>query len=277
MTTTDDTPVTEHDARCPEITDPQIEPNPDRCICRDDHGHTPREQSTSWADGPLCPFDLETTGQDPLEARIVTGTVIRVRPGLKAVTTNWLSDVDGMEIPDAAAEIHGVTTERARAEGRPHRDVVGEIVTAIALDWKAGIPVVGHNVSYDLTVLAAECARLDLGPFTVAGPVIDTIVLDRGVDKWRKGSRKLIDTARHYGIVLTEEEAHGSEADALAAARIAWKIARKHPKVGAMSLTALMRWQAEKHHAWAENFGDYLTRQGKTDDVSREWPMRAVA
>ena len=39
------------------------------------------------------------------------------------------------------------------------------------------------------------------------GCVVDTFVLDKAVDTYRKGSRKLIDVARHYGVELTEAEA----------------------------------------------------------------------
>lgn len=265
--------VTEHDLRCPELTDPQLEPNPQRCTCRDESGHAPAE---SWANGPLCAFDLETTGKDPLEAHVVTATVIQLqtRPRGKTLTRNWLAD-PGVEIPDEAAAIHGITTEHARQHGRPLAEVVDQVCGSLQLAWSTGIPVVGHNVSYDLTVLAAECSRLDLRPFTVDGPVVDTIVLDRGVDRYRRGSRKLIDTAAHYGVRLTEEEAHGSEADALAAARVAFKIARRFPVVGQMPLAALQRWQADRHRAWANGFGAYLRNQGKKDDVCRDWPLRS--
>lgn len=273
MTAVDDAQV-EHDLRCPEFTAPGFEPDPTRCTCRDAQGHTPAE---SWADGPLAAFDLETSGKDPLTARIVTATLIRIRPGQPAETINWLSDCAGFDIPDEVAAIHGVTTAHAREHGQPHDHVVSEIRRELELGWVEQAPVVGHNVSYDLTVMQEECVRAgQQRTFRVAGPVIDTIVLDRGVDKYRRGSRKLIDTARHYGVRLTEAEAHGSEADALAAARIAYKIARRYPVIGTMPLAALQRWQADRHRAWANGFGAYLRDQGKTDDVCREWPLRST-
>lgn len=274
MTTTD--PVTEHDARCPEITEPQLAPDPDRCTCRDQDGKTPRRPGPSWADGPMCGFDLETTAADPFEARIVTASIVRVRPGVGATTLNWLSDVDGQEIPAEAANVHGISTEKARAEGRPHADVVAEIGQTLALEWAAGIPVVIFNASYDLTVQAEEHKRLGI-PFAVGGPVIDPLVLDRGLDRFRKGKRTLGVACSHYGVDLSEADAHSSDADSLAACRVAWKIARRYPVVGEMSLDALMKWQAEKHRAWANGFGAYLRKNGKTDDVSRAWPMREDA
>lgn len=264
--------VTEHDLRCPELSDPQLEPNPARCTCRDEQGHT---VATSWADGPLCAFDLETTGVDPLEARIVTATVIRIRPGCAAAATSWLSDVAGEPIPDEAAAVHGVDTATARADGRPLADVVDEVRTAIETAWADGVPLVGFNVmTYDLSLLAAECARFRMRRFAITGPVIDSLVMDRGADRYRRGSRKLVDTARHYGIHLCDQDAHSAYADALAAARVAWKIAKQYPVIGAMPLPALQKWQADRYRSWAENFGSYLAKNGKVDDVQREWTIR---
>lgn len=247
--------------------------DPTDCDCRDDQGHSP---PTCWADGRMAAWDLETTAPDPLEARIVTATVIDIRPRKKTITTNWLAD-PGVEIPTEAAAIHGITTEHARAHGRPLLEVVTQVRAALEYSWQFGVPVVGHNLSYDLTVLACECERLGLPPFTVTGPVLDTIVLDRGVDKWRKGKRTLGATCQHYGVALSEDDAHNSDADALASARIAYKIARRYPVVGTMPLAALMQWQADRHRAWAESFGAYLVKSGKTDDVSRDWPLRGSA
>lgn len=265
-----DEPRLDHDARCVSWNND----DPTVCDCHDDQGYAPR---TTWADGPLAPFDLETTAPDPTVARIVTATVIRVRPGLDKHVTNWLSDVDGEEIPAEAAAIHGITTEQARADGRPLADVVDEVRVSLELEWQAGVPVVGHNVAYDLTVLAAECRRFRMRRFEVAGPVIDSIVLDRGADRYRKGKRTLTAACEVYGVVLSEEDAHSSDADALAAARVAWKIAKKYPEIGRMTLDELQTWQREAHRAWAENFGAYLARQGKPDDVDREWPMRGAS
>ena len=44
---------------------------------------------------------------------------------------DWLAD-PGVEIPLQASAVHGITTERARAEGRPAAEVVAEIVAALS-------------------------------------------------------------------------------------------------------------------------------------------------
>lgn len=260
-------PATQHDARCVSWSSD----DPTRCTCRDEQGHAP------WCDGPWLAFDTESTGVDVTADRIVTATVITFRPGGGITARSWLAD-PGIDIPEAAAAVHGVTTEHARQHGRPAAEVVAEIASHLAAHWTPACPLIGYNASYDLSILAAELARHGHDPLTLHGPVVDPLVIDRGADRYRRGSRKLVDVARHYGIVLTDEQAHSADADALAAARVAWKLAKTYPaEVGGLTLAELHEQQKEWHLAWADNFGAYLVKQGKTDDVARDWPMRAGA
>ncbi len=74
----------------------------------------------SWHREALVGFDLETTGTEPLEARIVTAAVVGVdgRDGEPVRQRTWLAD-PGIRIPAQASAIHGISSERAAAEGRP--------------------------------------------------------------------------------------------------------------------------------------------------------------
>lgn len=235
---------------------------------------------SGWHTGPLALFDLETTGVDPHRDRIVTAAIIEVGAGRDTATHTWLLN-PGIDIPNGAAAVHGITTAHAREHGTDNATGIREITSTILDRVKAGAPVVGHNVTYDLTMLWAEAIRhghthhvAALEDLAQHGCVVDTFVLDKAVDPYRKGPRKLVDVARHYGVTLTEAEAHGAEADALAAGRIAWCIAQRHPLVQ-RALADLHAWQRiEKHHQ-AESFGKYLRRQGKTDDVARDWPLQS--
>lgn len=226
---------------------------------------------TGWADGPLSAFDLETTGVNVETARIVTACVATVNGG-PADLTRWLAD-PGVEIPAEAAAIHGITTEHARQHGQPAVQVVVEVEAALAVAWAAGLPVVGFNICYDLTVLDRELRRHHGRSLTVAGPVIDPLVIDRRYDRYRRGSRKLDAMCAHYGV--TQDGPHTAEGDAVAAARLAWKQARTYPELAAMSLAQLTAAQAGWHAAWAVGFRQYLIGQGRTDDLPDEaWPVR---
>jgi len=207
----------------------------------------------SWGDGPFCAFDLETTSVDPETTRIVTASVVTI-VGATPRVRSWLTDVDGEEIPAEATAVHGITTERARAHGTPAARAVKEIRDALASAMYDGIPLVIFNAPFDLTGLDRECRRHDIEPLGAARVplrVIDPLVLDRAVDKYRKGSRKLVDIARHYGITLTEDEAHTSDGDCLATARVAWCLAKRTP-VGRMDIDQLQMFQREAHARWAD-------------------------
>lgn len=230
-----------------------------------------------WTDGTFVSFDTETTGVDPETARIVTASVVIIRPGHQPEVHEWLAN-PGMEIPEEAASVHGITTERARAEGRPAVEVVNEVAALIDQQWTATTPLIVYNASYDLTLLDREVrrhlGRAWYGP-ALPVPVIDPLVLDRALDKYRKGSRKLIDVSRHYGVPISEEDAHGSTADALCAARVAWVIGKRFPDECG-DLWKLQDHQRRWHQDWADHFGEYLTKQGKPDDVDRHWPIRPM-
>jgi DNA polymerase-3 subunit epsilon len=89
-------------------------------------------------------------------------------------------------------------------------------------------------------------------------------------------------------VQLTEEDAHGAAADALAAGRLAWRLATQPDRFAQFDgprgverinpaqwpLDRLHTWQAETKRAQADSFAAYLTRQGKPDDVSRSWPIQ---
>lgn len=231
--------------------------------------------TAAWWEGPFLAFDLETTDKDPENARIVTAACITVgAPGVLERRT-WLVD-PAVEIPAETTAIHGVTTEHARTNGMNAAQAVEQIADAVSSAWRVGTGLCAMNAAYDGTVIQRELARHGL-PLLGVGPVLDPLVIDRAVDRYRKGSRKLDALARHYGVRL--DGAHASDEDALTAVRIVWRQAR-HPRHGrvlrSMTLDEMQRWQAAAHCAWSAHYQDYLrTRGGKPDAVvDPSWPWR---
>ncbi|MFE9171288.1 3'-5' exonuclease [Streptomyces kebangsaanensis] len=234
-----------------------------------------------WHREPLIGFDLETTGTDPREARIVTGAVIEVREGEPAGRREWLAD-PGVEIPADAVAVHGISNERAAAEGGPADQVADAIADVLTGYWKAGVPVVAYNAAFDLTLLSAELRRYGLPSLserlggTEPGPVIDPYTIDRWADRYRRGKRTLEAVCTEYGVVL--DAAHDASADALAAARLACAIAVRHPKVAALDPAELHRRQIEWYAAWAADFQSFLRRKGDPAAVvDGTWPLREPA
>ncbi|MFD5775098.1 3'-5' exonuclease [Streptomyces fungicidicus] len=234
-----------------------------------------------WHRELLIGFDLETTGTDPREARIVTGAVIEVRAGEPLGRREWLAD-PGVPIPEDAVAVHGISGERAAAEGRPADQVADAIAGVLTAYWQTGVPVVAYNAAFDLTLLSAELRRYGLPSLSdrlggiEPAPVIDPYTIDRAVDRYRRGKRNLEAVCAEYGVVL--DSAHDATADALAAARLACAIAGRHPKVAALAPAELHRRQIEWYAAWAADFQDFLRRKGDaTALVDGAWPLRNPA
>ncbi|MFI6284991.1 3'-5' exonuclease [Streptomyces sp. NPDC051018] len=234
----------------------------------------------TWHQEPLVGFDLETTGTEPLEARIVTAAVVRACAGDGPVRRTWLAD-PGIRIPAQASAIHGISSERAAAEGRPAREVADEVATALCEEWSRGVPVVAYNAAFDLTLLAAELDRHRLPSLTdrldgrEPGPVIDPYTIDRAVDRYRKGKRTLEAVCEEYGIPLAS--AHDATADAIAAVAVARAVAARHPSVAALSPRELhdrqIRWYAE----WARDFQAFLRRKGNPSaTITTSWPLHPL-
>lgn len=224
----------------------------------------------------LAVFDLETTGVDVDASRIVSACVAVLGPGDQVIGRwDWLAD-PGVEIPDAAAAVHGITTERARAEGRPASVVVAEIAQALRMLFALGTPVAVYNAPYDLTLLDRECRRHGLAPIADPSPVIDPLVIDKALDRYRKGKRTLEAAAERYGVQLTD--AHDAAADAIAAGQVARAIARAFPEEFDIPLADLHGrqevWCAEQ----TARFQDYIrTVKSDTGFVAHGgWPVRAA-
>jgi DNA polymerase III subunit epsilon len=251
---------------------------------------------TSWHTGPLLPFDLETTGPHPDTARIVTAFASQIRWGEQEDWT-WLAD-PGVEIPASATAVHGITTEHARENGTHASVVIDAITKLIRITIDAGAVLIGYNVAYDLTVVDRECRRHNIPtPDWDRLLVIDTMVLDKHVWKYRKGSRRLVDVAATYGVPI-RGDAHDAAADAMAAARIGYRIAQ----IGATPLAdrapehAEWKWgkpaqefedavcPAADLHQWqriwaadqAESLEAHFRKTDPEATVDREWPIRPL-
>ena len=158
---------------------------------------------THWSD-TLAVFDTETTGLDTRYARIVTCFLGVIGPdGEVQESHSWLED-PGVEIPEQAAAVHGVTTEMAREQGRNAAEVVAEIGQKVQGYFAEGLPVVAYNASYDFSILHHEMVRYGLTPLAEPRPIIDPLVIDRAVDTYRKGKRTLGMAAAHYLVSLDD-------------------------------------------------------------------------
>jgi DNA polymerase-3 subunit epsilon len=90
---------------------------------------------------------------------------------------------------------------------------------------------------------------------------LDPLVLDRWVDKYRKGKRKLSDLTQHYGVAV-DDELHNADVDVIATLDVLEEMARRWPQIGATALDRLRAVQANAHYEWATSLGEYFRRKG---------------
>lgn len=215
----------------------------------------------------LLVWDVESTGVDIENDRILTAyAMVQEADGNVLEERDWIIN-PGIEVPEAASDVHGMTTEWVQENGRKDADrAIREIAGFIDEASMAGYPIVGYNNSYDLGILDRELRRhgavgLDVG-LSGLTQFFDPIIYDRATDKYRKGSRKLMDVAKHYGVELDESRLHEAKYDVIVTAKLAWKMLHN----GGLTLSELQTKQKDWKRAWAENLTDYFARTGKTED-----------
>ncbi|EWS81899.1 exonuclease domain-containing protein [Brachybacterium phenoliresistens] len=236
----------------------------------------------AWTSAPLLGFDTETTGTDVATDRIVTAALVHsVGPGRENETVaTWLID-PGVPIPEQAARIHGISTEHAREHGAAPGPALDEVAGMLADALSRDVPLVAFNGSFDVAILENELRRLGLPTLAERlgrqiAPMIDPLVLDRGLDRYRKGKRTLTDLLEVYGI-HQDGRLHTADVDVSATLDVLRAQVTKFDALGAMPLAELHQQQMTWHRDWAENFNKFLSSRGRTPDVPLDWPIADVA
>ena len=221
----------------------------------------------------LAVFDLETTGIDEREARIVTAYIGELDAGgeVMAGGKTWLAN-PGIEIPATATEVHGITTEYAAANGEDAAKVTRELIERLRQLMDAGLLVVAYNAAYDFTVLHYEALRHGIEPL-VPTLVFDPLVVDKEKDTYRKGKRTLEATSALYGVAL--DDAHEASADAIAAGRVGQRVAAKFAKDLPADAKTLHELQVPWKEAQNISFAKFM--QGSVDPnfvAVPGWPVK---
>lgn len=210
-------------------------------------------QTTNWWPGPVLGFDTETTGVDAAHDRIVTAALVR-RDADGTHVRSWLLD-PGVEIPAVAVDIHGVTTDQARAQGVAPPVALEQIADALVTALREGVPVVAFNARFDLRLLDAELTRHQLPTLPErlghpVRPVIDPLVLDRALDPDRRGPRTLGDLCAVHRV--TTGSLHAADVDVVATLDLLARLVARHPTLAATDLDTLHDQQVAWAHAWHE-------------------------
>ena len=114
-------------------------------------------------------FDTETTGLpkdwkapvtnlDNWPRLVQIAWMLYDKDGGKISEASYVVKPEGFDIPTVASDIHGITTEKALAEGRPLVDVLKDFKEM--LDNSKSL--VAHNMSYDIKIIHAELLRKNM-------------------------------------------------------------------------------------------------------------------
>ncbi|QPK94388.1 DNA polymerase III subunit epsilon [Actinomyces sp. zg-332] len=224
-------------------------------------------------------FDTETTGVNYYEDKIVTAALVFYDFSSKNAQRvhNWLAD-PGIEISPQASAVNGITTEYAREHGRPLNDVLLEIRDTLIAAIKDDIPIVIFNANFDLSILHNNLRSAGLETIEdILGEdvynVLDPLVIDRAVDKYRRGKRTLESMMNFYGV--TQRDAlHDAQVDTEVMLEVLDKIFDKHPVLDTFSAEELHSWQKDAYKNWAEGYNSWLAKSGKPANVSGVWPVK---
>ena len=192
-------------------------------------------------------------------------------------STEWIDP--GVPIPESASKIHGIYDRDIKEKGQDPPETLEAIVLVIAALMSEGVPLVGMNMAFDLTMLDRNCRRWGVVPLcdrVEIVPVIDAMVLDKKVEPFRRGTgmRRLTSIAPLYGVPI-DGKAHTSEFDALLAARVIWRIGKMYHPVGQLSAIELHHYQVVWKQAQDKSFAAWLKGQQRdATGVDGQWPYR---
>lgn len=106
-------------------------------------------------------FDCETTGLPPKGAKWDVDfaefpNIVQLAWAVNEKERSYIIKPEGWEIPEASTEVHGITAERANAEGVPFADIIGEFLE----DCEKARLLVGHNIYFDMSIVKAMILRI---------------------------------------------------------------------------------------------------------------------
>lgn len=162
---------------------------------------------------------------------VQVGGVLLTDAGDEVLAFEHVVRPDGWVVPDAAAAVHGITTERALDEGI-ELDVVVDQFTAYLR--RAETALVAFNLAFDSKVMSIARSRAGRGPYggperhvcamNAATPVLNLPPTEKMLRYGFKVKRPSLREAHELLLGAGFDGAHSALADARAAGRVFMKL-----------------------------------------------------
>ncbi len=186
-----------------------------------------------WKDLPLAVIDVETTGFDAEQDRIIEIAIIRFEGGQVVDTYGQLVQPH-MTVPDEVIAITGIKNEDLI--GQPSfEQVAHEIHTRLQ-----GVGIVAYNLSFDRGFVSKELERCGLS-WPADAPTLDPLIFARQF--FKNSPRKNLGTiSKLLGIPL--EEAHRATHDATVTGHVLFAFTDRLPERLADLQVLQRQWEA---------------------------------
>lgn len=169
---------------------------------------------------PIVFFDLETTGVNIGNDRIVEISILKVFPNGNKESKTWLVNPE-IEIPQGATDVHGITNEKVVTEPT-FKELAPKVNEMIA-----GCDLAGFNSNrFDIPLLAEELMRAGIDFDMKNRKAIDVQVI------FHKKEQRTLSAGYQFYCGKELEGAHGAEADTNATFEILLAQVDKYDDIG---------------------------------------------
>jgi DNA polymerase-3 subunit epsilon len=153
---------------------------------------------------PICFFDLETTGINVANDRIVEISILKVFPNSNKESHTWRVN-PGVPIPPGATAIHGISDEMV--ENEPTFKELAPKIHELIKDSDLG----GYNSNrFDIPLLAEELLRADIDFDLKKNLAVDVQTI------FHKKEKRTLEAAYKFYCDKDLVDAHSAEADTIA-------------------------------------------------------------
>lgn len=204
---------------------------------------------TPWFETPIAVVDVETTGLDPEQDRVIEVGVVHMLAGEVQDVYSSLINPE-RELPPEVTSITGIKPDELVSA--PTFEAVAEILHG----WLEGRVFVAYNLPFDRGFIQHEFARVDVtwNP----AQCVDPLVFARQLQQ-KQGSKRLTAVCERMGITL--DAAHRAAHDAEATGHVLYGLRDQLP-AGLDDLLLLQaQWAQQQENemaAWRNRKGDRL-------------------